>query len=210
MGRTEKKLIMWFVALGLLCIMVVSLAACAGPQGPAGPQGSPGPSGPPGPAATAAAGAFSVTDTQIKTTHNSLTLSQIAEIQPGLGTIMIEYAQRMDNLWFAGQKSNWSMVTYQIDEMREIQETGETTRSSRAPLLKAFEASSLDPIAKAAANKDLAAFTTAYDNAIAGCNGCHAGSSGTAADGSPIPSYKFVKIVRPTASDFNNVDWAGQ
>jgi hypothetical protein len=204
LSKTAKKFFMWFLALGLLSIMVVSLAACAGPQG------SPGPSGPPGPAATGAAGAFSVTDTQIKTTHNSLTLSQIAEIQPGLGTIMIEYAQRMDNLWFAAQKSNWNMVSYQIDEMREIQETGETTRSGRAPLLKAFESGNLDPIAKAAANKDLAAFTTAYDSAIVSCNGCHAAASGTAADGSPISSYKFVKIVRPTAPDFNNVDWAGQ
>ncbi len=153
---------------------------------------------------------FSVTDTQISTAHNPLTLSQIANIQPGLGTVMIEYGQRMNNLWFAAQKSNWAMVSYQVDEMREIQETGEITRSNRAAMLKGFESSFLDPIAKAAANKDQTAFTTAYDNAIGGCNGCHAASSGKAADGSPIPSYKFVKVTRPTAPDFSNVDWAGQ
>ncbi len=118
---------------------------------------------------------------------------------------MIEYATRMDNLWFAAQKNNWDMVHYQILEMVEIQEVGETTRSSRAPALKAFEDGFLTPMDKAAQGKDLAAFTTAYDNAITGCNACHAGSS--SAD---FKSYKFVKIMRPTASDFNNVDWAGQ
>ncbi len=150
------------------------------------------------------------TDTQVQTSHNPLTLSQIANIQPGLGTVMIEYAIRFDNLWFAAQKSNWAMVSYQIDEMREIQEVGEITRSNRAAMLKNFESSFLDPLATAAKNKDLTAFTTAYDGAIGGCNACHAASSGKADDGTPIPSYKFVKIARPTAPDFNNVDWTGQ
>jgi hypothetical protein len=159
---------------------------------------------------TAAAGPFSVTDTQITTAHNPLTLSQIANIQPGLGTVMIEYGIRFNNLWFAAQNSNWNMVSYQIDEMREIQEVGEITRSNRATMLKGFESSFLDPLAKAASNKDLTGFKTAYDGAIGGCNACHAASSGKAADGSPIPSYKFVKIIRPTAPDFNNVDFAGQ
>ncbi len=155
--------------------------------------------------ATTTSTANPVADTVITTTHGKITVQQIAEIQPGLGTIMIEYAIRFNNLWFAAQKSNWDMVHYQILEMKEIQEVGETTRTNRADALKSFESGFLDPIDKTAQNKDLNALTMAYDAAIAGCNSCHATSSS-----SDFKTYKFVKITRPTASEFNNVDWAGQ
>ncbi len=217
--------------VGVITLAALVFAACAGPsgaQGPAGPagpagkegpagkagpEGSAGKAGPPGPAGSAgpagpagkAEGGFSPTDTQVKTDHNPLTLAQIANIQPGLGTVMIEYAIRMDNSWFAAQKGNWDMTKYQVLEMTEIQEVGETTRTNRAPMLKAFEDGFLNPMIKAAEAKDLNAFTAAYDKALTGCNGCHAASSS-----GDFPSYKFVKIIRPTASDFNNVDWAGQ
>jgi len=144
-------------------------------------------------------------DTVISGTHGNMNLKQLVDIQPGLGTVMIEYNVRMNNLWFAAQKSNWDMVHYQIFEMKEIQETGESTRPGRAASLKAFESAFLEPMDQAAQAKDLTAFTKSYDSAIAGCNGCHAASS------SPqFKSYKFVKIIRPAASDFNNVDWTGQ
>jgi hypothetical protein len=187
------------IALALSGLLV--LTACQGPVGQRGPAGPPGPVGPPGTGGTA----FSPTDTQITTAHTPLTLSQIANIQPGLGTVMIEYGARFNNLWFAAQKGNWDMVHYQYLEMLEIQEVGEITRTNRAPMLKAFEDGFLTPLDKAAQAKDLTAFTTAYDSAIGGCNGCHAASS--SAD---FKSYKFVKITRPSAPQFNNLDWAGQ
>ena len=144
-------------------------------------------------------------ETQIKTNHSPVTLAQIANIQPGLGTVMIEYSTRMNNLWYAAQQGNWDMVRYQIDEMKEIQEVGEITRSNRAGMLKAFESSFLSPLDSTAHAKDLIAFTQAYDNTIGGCNGCHAASSS-----SKWSSYRFVKITRPTTPSFNNVDWAGK
>lgn len=128
------------------------------------------------------------------------------DIQPGLGTVMIEYAIRFANLWFAAQAGNWDMASYQIDEMTEIQEVGETTRPARAPALKAFEDTYLKPLDAAADAKDLAAFTAAYDKAISGCNSCHTSQSG----GAERPSFKFIKIQRPTAPVFPNVDWKGQ
>ncbi|MCL4533997.1 MAG: hypothetical protein M1370_02425 [Bacteroidetes bacterium] len=127
-------------------------------------------------------------------------------IQPGLGTVMIEYATRFANLWFAAQAGNWDMATYQIDEMTEIQEVGETTRPARAPFLKAFEDTYLKPLDAAADAKDLTAFTAAYDRAISGCNACHASQPG----GAERPNFKFIKIKRPTAPVFPNVDWKGQ
>jgi hypothetical protein len=94
---------------------------------------------------------------------------------------MIEYGMRMDNLWFAAQSANWDMVHYQIVEMKEIQEVGEITRSNFASLLKTFENNYLDALDRSATtSKDLQAFAATYDNAVSGCNSCHAAASSAA------------------------------
>jgi len=127
-------------------------------------------------------------------------------IQPGLGTIMIEYSARMNNAWWAVDSGNWGMAAYQVKEMTEIQEVGEVTRPSHADALKKFEHGDIDPMIKAIDAKDTDAFIAAYDKAITGCNQCHGDTKGK--DGS---SYSFVKIIRPTGGfPFANVDWAGQ
>ncbi|MCL5734366.1 MAG: S-layer homology domain-containing protein [Actinobacteria bacterium] len=123
-------------------------------------------------------------------------------IQPGLGTVMIEYGNRMARLWFAGNAGNWDMAQYQLDEMVEIQEVGETTRPARKAMLKAFEDSFLTPLGTTIAAQDKPAFTTAFNNMIAGCNGCHAASA--SADWN---SYQFVKIQKPTNDPADYIQW---
>lgn len=49
-------------------------------------------------------------------------------------------------MWYAVQANNWDQPTYQIDEMKEIQETGEVTRPQYASALKGFESGYLDPL----------------------------------------------------------------
>ncbi len=111
--------------------------------------------------------------TPIKTTHGSITLDQIAEIQPGLGTVMIEYANRFWSMYYAAKSGNWGLTQYQLKEALEIQEVGEITRSGRAASLKNFEASFLEPLNTTINTKDWNAFQAAYNNTIEGCNGCH-------------------------------------
>ena len=109
------------------------------------------------------------------------------------GTVMVEYGHRMAAVWFAGEAGNWDMAHYQVIEMREIQETGEITRPPRAPALKSFESSFLDPLDQSTLDKDKAKFETAYNAAIQGCNSCH--GSQTSAD---FPQgFKFVKVQVP-------------
>jgi len=86
---------------------------------------------------------------------------------------MIEYAGRMGHVWFAGEAANWDLAQYQLTEMREIQEVGETTRPARAAALKSFESSFLDPLEDQIKAKDKAQFESAYRSAIQGCNSCH-------------------------------------
>jgi len=126
------------------------------------------------------------------------------KIQPGLGTVMIEYGNRLSRLWFAANADNWDMAKYQLDEMTEIQEVGETTRPKRAPVLKAFEEGYLKPMDTAIAAKDKPAFTKAFNAAITGCNACHAAATGT-----NWTSYKYVEIQTPKIDPATYIDWKG-
>jgi hypothetical protein len=131
-------------------------------------------------------------------------------IQPGIGTVMIEYSNRLSRLWFAANASNWDMAKYQLDEMTEIQEVGETTRPARAPMLKAFEDKYLGALDKAILAKDKAAFTTAFNDAVTGCNACHAASTGAASTpGYNWKSYQYVKVQLPKNDPAPYVDWKG-
>jgi len=122
----------------------------------------------------------------LKTSNGNLTLGQIAGIQPGLGTVMIEYGQRYYMMYYAAKAGNWELAKYQLKEAREIQEVGETTRPGRAPLLKAFEAGYLDPLDKAIDAKDWNQFQTAYNNGVIGCNNCHTSTG-----------YPFIQFTLP-------------
>jgi hypothetical protein len=135
-----------------------------------------------------------------------LTIQQLSAIQPGLGTIMIEYGRRMGHLWFAEQADNWDLAQYQLREMREIQEVGETTRPARARALKSFETQFLDPLEEQIQAKNKSQFETAYRSAIQGCNSCH--GSQTSADWPQ--GFAFIKVQVPTKSIWDIYKWDGR
>lgn len=116
-------------------------------------------------------------------------LKTLAELQPGLGTVMIEYANRFTTMYYAAHGKNWPMADYQLKEMREIQEVGETTRPGRAAMLKAFESSHLDKLAETIKAKDLKKFNAAFKSAAEGCNGCHAAND-----------FAFIKYQLPKSA----------
>ncbi len=120
-----------------------------------------------------AGGAFAGSDWLTGSTEAQL--KTLAEIQPGLGTVMIEYGNRYTNTYYAAKGGNWDLAAYQFKEALEIQEVGETTRPGRADALKAFEKAYLTKIEAAIVAKDAAAFEKAFMAGIKGCNGCHAG-----------------------------------
>ena len=157
-------------------------------------------------AIVAAVIAIVVTGSQTSKKFSNPDKSALWAIQPGLGTVMMEYATRLGNAWWAADAGNWDMVKYQVDEMTEIQEVGETTRPGRAEALKKFEHEDLDPLLAAAAKQDKTAFADAYDKAITGCNKCHGEQKDSKGN-----TFRFIKIVRPTGqSPFSNVAWSAQ
>lgn len=110
-------------------------------------------------------------------------------IQPGLGTVMIEYGRRMAMMKLAADAGDWGMAQYQLTEALEIQETGETTRPAKAPLLKAFEQSYLETLAADIQAKDGASFANHFNEAVVGCNACHAATG-----------HAYVQIQTPAQS----------
>ena len=137
------------------------------------PTATAAPTVPPG---VPAADVEKLVNSKFDTVTTTLTLWNI---QPGLGTVMMEYGNRLSRVWFAANAGNWDMAKYQLGEMLEIQEVGETTRPGRAPLLKAFEDGYLTALDKAIDTKDKDTFANAFNDTIAGCNACHTASTGT-------------------------------
>jgi hypothetical protein len=116
-------------------------------------------------------------------------IQTLAKLQPGLGTVMIEYSRRFSTTYYAAKGGNWGLAGYQLKEMREIQEVGEATRPAHADALKVFEKTYLDPIEESIKAKDHRKFDAAFKAAITGCDGCHAASG-----------YPFIKYVLPRTS----------
>jgi len=130
-----------------------------------------------------AGGAFAASDWLKGSTEEKL--KTLAGLQPGLGTVMIEYGNRYTNTYYAAKGGNWELAAYQLKEALEIQEVGEATRPGRAPGLKSFEDDYLDKLEDAIAAKDFAAFDKAFKAGINGCNNCHA------EQGFPYISYEL-------------------
>jgi hypothetical protein len=113
----------------------------------------------------------------VPTKHNkNLTLGQIAEILPGMGSVMMEYSHRFYVAYYAAKAKNWDLAAYQLHEMLEIQEVGEATRPEHATALKAFEENYLNKVTEAVKTKEWQTFDTAYKRAVVGCNNCHVNS----------------------------------
>jgi len=137
----------------------------------------------------AAAGAYAASDWLKGSTEEQL--KTLAAIQPGLGTVMIEYGARYTNMYYAAKGGNWDLAAYQLKEAREIQEVGETTRPARAEALKSFEKAYLDPLELAIKAKNFQRFDETFKRGIQGCNGCHAAQG-----------FAYIKYELPKAPTF--------
>ena len=126
--------------------------------------------------------------TVIATKHNAnLTLGQIAEIQAGLGTLMIEFGHRFYVAYYAAQAGNWGLADYEIHELIEAQEVAEATRPKYTEELKAFEHGVLAKLQKTIKAKDWKQFEVKYEETTKACNTCHA------KNGHPYIQYKLPK-----------------
>ena len=118
--------------------------------------------------------AGSLSDEIIETKHNKeLTLGELAEIQPGLGTVMIEFGHRYYISYYAANARNWDLAKYELEELIEAQEIAEATRPKYAKDLKNFEDGALAKLIEAIDAKNWTLFEKRYEETTKACNACH-------------------------------------
>lgn len=100
------------------------------------------------------------------TKHGSLTVDEIAEIQPGMARLMDELSRRFWALFHAGKAGNWDLARYMARESEKLFGTMATVRPRYKDDLEAFRRDSLAPIFAAIRVKDSVAFESACRDAV--------------------------------------------
>jgi hypothetical protein len=132
--------------------------------------------------------------------------SQSAELYtPGLGEIMGYLQVRHAKLSFAGEKENWQLADYELDELQEgldditkFHPTHEKVPMPTDKAVRQFMDQPLQQLRDTIAQKNVSAFTTAFENVTASCNACHTQSN-----------FGFIRVQKPDGSSpYSNQDYA--
>ena len=96
---------------------------------------------------------------------------------------MADVGYHYANLWFAGEKQNWPLAEFCLDETRShlrwavriipVRKTPTGQDLELKGILDALESSVLDDLRKAVAAHDRAQFEPAYKRTLEGCYACH-------------------------------------
>lgn len=101
------------------------------------------------------------------TKHGTLTVDEIAAMQPGMARLMDELARRYWILYYAAKAGNWDLARYMASESLKILTTAALVRPKYAEDLDGFAGGTFEPILAAIESKDWAAFEGAYRDGIA-------------------------------------------
>jgi len=97
-----------------------------------------------------------------RTKHGELTLDQLAELQPGLGTLMRDISDRYWILYYAAKGGNWDLAAYQLRGLRSLYKKGSTTRPKYAGMLDDYSKRIFDPLQKHIEAQNFAEFEKVY------------------------------------------------
>jgi hypothetical protein len=104
---------------------------------------------------------------------NSMTLDEMAVVQPGLARLMPEVGARTWKLFYAAKAENWPMAKFQYKEIIGLMELGAFMRPKHQEALEQFLAENWKPLEQAIEKKDFAAFEAAFHSAIDMANAYH-------------------------------------
>lgn len=108
-----------------------------------------------------------------RTRHGSLSLDQLAELQPGLADLMPQVGDRYWIAYYAAKGGNWALAAYQLRHLVQLLRRGALTRPKHAANLTGYEQASIGPLLAAAKARDFAAFERAYQEATEEANRLH-------------------------------------
>lgn len=100
------------------------------------------------------------------TTHGSLTVDELAEIQPGMARFMDELSRRYWSLYYAAKAGNWELARYMERESEKILKAAAFVRPKYREDLQEFAREGLGPIARAIESRDWPTFQAAYRRGI--------------------------------------------
>jgi len=109
----------------------------------------------------------------IPTKHGSMTPEQLAEMQPGMARLMVEYAQRFWTMYYAAKAGNWPLAEYMHSEMKKLGKVVPVVRPKYAEGMAEFERDCMDPLLAAITASDWTRFDVAYRRAIEGSDTFH-------------------------------------
>jgi len=107
------------------------------------------------------------------TKHGTLTVDEIAAMQPGMARLMDEVSRRYWVLYYAAKARNWELASYMLKESEKVLTTASLARPKYREDIASFVRDRLDPIADAIERKDWEAFEAAYRRGIADSDTYH-------------------------------------
>lgn len=155
--------------LGALCLALAAGALCL--NWPASAQ------------TPASSGLPAVSDTNAEIAALKKEIEVLKGKVPDQSHAMKDVAYHFTNLWFAGQKQNWPLAKFYLDETRAHLKWAVRIIPVRKvkggdldleAMLKGVDQTVLMPLQKTIEAKNPAEFSTAYRQALNGCYSCHA------------------------------------
>jgi hypothetical protein len=104
---------------------------------------------------------------------NSMTIEDMAAVQPGLARIMPEIGARTWKLYYAAKLENWPMAKFQYKEIVGLFELGAFMRPKHEAAINQYLAENWKPIEATIERKDFAAFEKAFHDSIDAANAFH-------------------------------------
>lgn len=113
-------------------------------------------------------------------------VDRLKNVVPDQSHAMSDVGYHYANLWFAGQRKNWALAQFYLDETRShlkwavriipIRKDPAGREVDLNAIREAVDGTFLADVHKAIGNKDVAAFTNAYRLTLEGCYSCHKAS----------------------------------
>jgi hypothetical protein len=117
-----------------------------------------------------------------------------ASYKPGLGEFMSNIQVHHDKLWFAGQKQNWKLADFEINEIKESLDDIQKYCQDRVETkLIGMINAPIDSISKSIQEKNPASFRNAFAVLTNTCNSCHQATA-----------HEFNVIKIPDTPPFSN------
>ena len=93
---------------------------------------------------------------------NSMSIEDMAAVQPGLARIMPEIGARTWKLYYAAKLANWPMAKFQYKEIIGLFEMGAFMRPKHEAAINQYLAENWKPLEETILNKDFAGFEGAF------------------------------------------------